>query len=439
MAPRRIDARDLPPATPLARRLARAAAQTVTIEHDGEPIEARLGEPVALSLAAAGRLSLARSPKYHRPRGASCMRGACDGCLVRVGDTPGVMACRVGAASGMKVTSQNAFPTAGVDVFGVTDWFFPKHMDHHRLMVGFGDAINRTMQSFARRMAGLGTLPESPGGVVAHAEVSVDVLVVGAGSAGCAAADTLAARGLSVLLVDEEPAAGGSRRDRVDDAGPFPAPAGAVRAMREASAVATYANGTLVLCDGAITLVSARARLFATGTHDLVGTFARNDLPGIFTARAFSKALCHGVLLGERVAIVGASAWAAALHEALREAKVRVEWAPEAELVEARGARAVHGAVVREGQRTRSIKCDALVTAEEPVAAYELAGQAGAGLAWDDARRCFAPRSDDDGATAAAGVYVAGSLRKRFASHGEREADGVRVALRIARDLGGAP
>ncbi len=440
MAPRRIEARDLPVEHPLARRLLRAAreARNVTIEHDGRPVEAREGEPLALSLAAAGRLLLARSPKYHRPRGAACLRGECDGCLVRLDDTPGVMACRVGAASGMKVTSQNAFPSAGLDVFGVTDWFFPKHMDHHNLMVGFGDALNRTMQVFARRMSGLGTLPEEASSVVAHTERDVDVLVVGAGSSGLAAARELASKGLSVLLVEEDRSLGGDRLDRIDD-DPVIAPLpDSVEVLSDASAVATFDNGTLVLRGGAITRVRARARLFATGTHDLIGSFARNDLPGIFTARAFSRALTRGVLLGERVLIVGTSTWGAIIFEALTAMSVRVTWAREAELVEAIGSRHVVEAVVREGASTRALKCDALVTAEEPVSAYELAGQAGACLAWDGLRRAFTPQSDAEGATDAAGVYVAGSMRRRFASRAERADDGARVARRIARDLGGA-
>ena len=76
MAPRRIDARALPATHPLARRLAAAAVPvTVTLEHDGVAVTAHEGEPVALALAAAGRLTLARSPKYHRARGPSCLRG----------------------------------------------------------------------------------------------------------------------------------------------------------------------------------------------------------------------------------------------------------------------------------------------------------------------------------------------------------------------------
>ncbi len=434
MAPRRIDPSALPASHPLARRLASApAAVTVTLEHDGLAVPAREGEPVALALLAAGHLTLARSPKYHRARGPTCLRGACDGCLVRIDDTPGVMACQTAVRPGMKVRSQNSFPSARFDVLQVTDWFFPKHLDHHHLMVGFGGAINRTMQSFARQMAGIGSLPEQSGEVVPHHERDVDVLVVGAGASGTAAADALHAAGLSVLLVEEDDATGGAERDRCDRA-EAPSPPRA-ETLTRAAAVATYDSGTLVLHDGAIVRVRARARVFANGCHDPVGTFIRNDLPGIFTARAFSRALVRGVLPGERVALVGPHPWAPALHDALTALGVEVTRST-GELLEAEGRTNVTAVTVREGDVTRTIDCDALVSADLPTAAYELAGQAGAALAWEADRGCFVPRADDDGATAQPGVYVTGTLRAPWATAAERAADGARVAARVRRDLG---
>lgn len=435
MAPRRIDARALPSALPLAQRLAAAPAPvTVTLEHDGVAVTAHEGEPVALALAAAGHLTLARSPKYHRARGPSCLRGACDGCLVRVDDTPGVMACHAAVRPGMIVRSQNSFPSARFDVLQVTDWFFPRHLDHHHLMTGFGAAINRTMQTVARQMAGIGSLPEQSGGVVPHATRDVDVLVVGAGAAGTAAADRLHAAGLSVLVVEEDDAAGGRDRDRCDaTAGPAPPRA---ETLTRAAAVATYDRGTLVAREGAVLLVRARARLFANGCHDPVGTFPRNDLPGIFTTRAFSRALVRGVLLGERVVLAGGHPWHEALGEALEALGARVTRVA-GEVLGAAGRSAVTAVTVRDGDAARRLDCDALVTGESSTAAYELAGQAGAALGWEPARRCFVPRADADGATAQAGVYVAGTVRAPGGTTAERAADGARVAGRILADLGG--
>ena len=434
MSPRRILPTDLSPHTPLARRLAaQTIAERVTVDHDGAAIAAVAGEPLAVALLAAERLTLARSAKYHRPRGAMCLRGDCDGCLVRVDGVPNVMSCQTPVRAGMTVQSQNAFPTASVDVLRVTDWFFPKHLDHHHLFVGFGAAVNRTMQVFARRMSGLGTLPDAIASFPPAEAVTVDALVVGGGTSGVACANALARDGASVLLVEEREGPGGQRRDDPTDDGAYAACDPAVRARYGAGAVATYDGETLVIdADGHGVTVRARARVFATGSRAAVGTFPQNDVPGVFTARAFALALCHGVLGGERVALVGDGPFARAIATTLG---ARVTHSPDATVVEAHGGRAVRGATLREGGRTRTVKCDALVIDGEVGAAYELAGQAGARVRWCEARRCFEPEGDAEGATAYPGVYVTGSLRDGAADQAARARDGAAVGARVSRDL----
>ena len=59
-------------------------APDCTIAVDGRRIPARTGEPITSALLAAGRPLLARSAKYHRPRGPFCLAGSCGSCLVRV-------------------------------------------------------------------------------------------------------------------------------------------------------------------------------------------------------------------------------------------------------------------------------------------------------------------------------------------------------------------
>lgn len=435
MAPRRILPADLPPDSAFARRLvAHRPTARVTVDHDGSPVDAVAGEPLAVALLGAGTLTLARSVKYHRPRGAMCLRGDCDGCLVRLDGVPNVMACQTPVRAGMVVQSQNAFPTAGLDVLRVTDWFFPKHLDHHHLLVQFGGALNRTMQVFARRMAGLGTLPDAVAAFPRAELVTVDALVVGAGSSGVACANAIARGGASVLLVDEREGPGGTRRDDPTDDAAYPGCDPAVTARYGAGAVATYEDETLLLHDGRGVSVRARARVFATGCRESVGTFPQNDVPGVFTARACALALCHGVLCGERVVVVGDGPFARALVAALG---ARVTHAPGAAVVEALGGRAVRGATLREGARTWKVKCDALVIDGEDSAAYELAGQAGARVLWSDGRRCFVPESDADGATNYTGVYVTGSLRWGRRAPDARARDGALTGARVLRDLEG--
>ena len=131
----------------------------VTLHFDGETVVAERGEPAAVALLAAGHSVLARSPKFHRPRGPACLRAACDGCLARVDGEPNVMTCRVPAAEGTRIETQNVVGSRDTDLLRMADWFFPEGMNHHELFAGV-PGVQRVMQAFARRVAGLGKLPQ---------------------------------------------------------------------------------------------------------------------------------------------------------------------------------------------------------------------------------------------------------------------------------------
>src|ERR1019366_7626731 len=166
----------------------------VTMLLDDAPVVAEHGEPVAVALVAAGHLALARSPKFHRPRGPSCFRSACDGCLARVDGVPNVMTCRIPSREGLAIETQNVVGSNETDLLRVADWFFPEGMNHHELLAGV-PGLQRVFQGFARRVADIGRLPDAVVPPRAARRREVDVLVVGAGPAGMGAATALAARG----------------------------------------------------------------------------------------------------------------------------------------------------------------------------------------------------------------------------------------------------
>jgi sarcosine oxidase subunit alpha len=107
-------------------RRTRALRDPVTIYLDGEAVPAERGEPLAVALVASDYVTLARSPKLHRPRGPSCLRGGCDGCLARVDGAPNVMTCLRPARGGERIEAQNVVGTRRADLLRVTDWFFPQ-------------------------------------------------------------------------------------------------------------------------------------------------------------------------------------------------------------------------------------------------------------------------------------------------------------------------
>lgn len=77
--------------------------RAVRIAVNGASVDACEGEPLAISLAAAGILVLRSSPIQGAPRAMFCLMGVCQECLVHVDGTP-VEACLEPVRDGMNVT-----------------------------------------------------------------------------------------------------------------------------------------------------------------------------------------------------------------------------------------------------------------------------------------------------------------------------------------------
>jgi sarcosine oxidase subunit alpha len=376
----------------------------VTIVLDGEPVQAERGEPVAATLIAAGKIALARSAKFHRPRGPACLRAACDGCLARVDDRPNVMTCMVPAAEGTTVKTQNTLGSRELDLLRVTDWFFPNGMNHHELFAGV-PGLQGILQSFARRVAGLGKLPAEVSPARAATRREADVVVVGSGAAGMAIAARAAEAGRAVELLDDALAPGGTLSALSgEDAAPW-APlrerfracvgGGAVRLRPSTTAAAVYGDDLLVAGTEGAEVVRARALVLAPGAHDGVLAFEGNDLPGVLSARAAAWLLGRGVAVGQRIVVCldeDATGTGLAFVNAAARAKLAVEVVRGAPL-RADGTARVKAVVVAEGGRERRIKADALVIDAPRAPAYELCEQAGARLI--HAPRGFVPQVDD--------------------------------------------
>jgi sarcosine oxidase subunit alpha len=383
----------------------------VELSHDGERIVARRGEPLALSLLAADRVLLSRSPKLHRPRGPYCLRGACEGCLVRVNGLPNLPACRVLVQGGEEVETQNVLGTRETDLLAAADFLFPQGVDHHRLLAGVR-GLGPLVGNFARRIAGLGRVADRAPAPQQAERLELPALIIGGGRRGLAAAARLGKR---ATLVDDGQALGGAltaldpprATELIEQARTAGArllsPANVLSLSREPEDGSGRITALIVAADKTF-VARCESVLLAAGRHDAVPAFPNNDLPGIFSARAALLAWRNDVLVGSRIAVVGSGRYATRLVEQMEGAVELVQLDAD-NVVRAIGRERISGVEVRTEDGTRRIKVNALAFDGPGAPSFELGVQAGA-LVDFDLKAGYFPRADPDGKLAE-GLYLA--------------------------------
>ncbi|WP_375486213.1 2Fe-2S iron-sulfur cluster-binding protein [uncultured Jatrophihabitans sp.] len=238
-----------------------------------------------------------------------------------------------------------------------------------------------------------------------------DVLVVGGGPAGTAAAREAAEGGRRVLLVDDQPELGGATLGTA--AGPDLPDLTAVRVLTRTTAFGWYDDNLVLAVEKRPETAATRQRVWrirarevavATGAQERPIAFANNDLPGVLLAGA-ARTYLHrfGVLVGDRVVVFTAHDGTVDVVDDLRAAgaHVRVVDARDGVLVsEALGTERVTGVRLSSGEQ---LVCDALLVSGGWSPAAQLYSQARGALAWDADLLALRP------ATTVPGVRVVGA------------------------------
>jgi sarcosine oxidase subunit alpha len=421
---------------------------------NGKSFTAFEGDTIASALAAAGVTTFSRSFKYHRRRGLMCVAGRCPNCLVQVGDRPNVRACATPVMAGMKVTSQNAWPSLERDVMSLVqrvERFLPVGFYYKTFMRP--QSLWPTYERTIRRATGLGRVdpqskPEHPAKIYKHA----DVAVIGGGPAGISAARAAAQTGARVILLEAESALGGHLRwtqpDQID-ANPLP---DNVEILTDTTVIGIYDD----LWIGAaqrdqLIKLRARAVVFATGTYDIPLPFENNDLPGVRLGSGVLRlARLWGVRPGSRAVVVSSNRRGLQTALDLRDlgcdmaavidarpdpdpdwvtqlAGAGITVQPGTVITRAYGRERVEGAEVS----GTKVDCDLIVVCADSAPANELLFQSGAKLAWDAGCGAFIP------AELPPGVFVAGGVtgtQDVAAITREGEAAGLQAALAAGCD-----
>ncbi len=305
---------------------------------DGVAYGGHPGDTLASALLANGVRLMARSFKYHRPRGVLSSGSEEPNALVtlRTGARrePNTRATGIELYDGLTATSQNRWPSLRSDVLSVND------LGSRFLGAGFYYKTFMWPKSFwekvyepaIRRAAGLGRLSMQPDpDLYDKGYLHADLLVVGSGPAGLAAALTAGRAGARVILAEEDARPGGrllmetdalADQAGADWAGAAMAELASlpnVRVMTRTSVFGVFDHGIYGAlernADGrpeprpheprqTLWRIYATRGLVCAGAIERPIAFANNDRPGIMLAGAVRAYLNRwGVAAGRRVAI----------------------------------------------------------------------------------------------------------------------------------------
>ena len=185
---------------------------------DGAALTGFAGDTLASALLANGVHLVGRSFKYHRPRGILSAGAEEPNALVTIDrgggrETPNLRATEVELYDGLAATSQNRWPSLAFDAGAVSDALsplFPAGFYYKTFMAPAGFWA-RFYEPAIRASAGLGRAPRAPDpDRYLQRFAHCDVLVVGAGPAGLAAALAAASSGARVIICDGQAEFGGS-------------------------------------------------------------------------------------------------------------------------------------------------------------------------------------------------------------------------------------
>jgi len=316
---------------------------------DGRAYHARPRDTLASALLANGVRLMGRSFKYHRPRGVLAAGSEEPNALVEVdrgggARTPNLRATQVELYDGLVARSQNRFPSLAFDVQAVNDFaapllpagfYYKTFMGPHGMKQG--GAWAKLYEPVIRRAAGLGRAPDRPDpDHYASRYAHCDVLVVGSGPAGLAAAEAASADGARVMLCDEQPRFGGSlladRSARIDGASAsdwVAARLGALAARRDVvlltrTTVFGWYPGNMIGLAQRLTdhlpnpdpalprerlwQVGAKQVVVAAGAIERPLVFPGNDRPGVMLADAVrTYAVRYGAAAGRRAVFATSS------------------------------------------------------------------------------------------------------------------------------------
>jgi methylglutamate dehydrogenase subunit C len=190
--------------------------QTICFHFDGLPYLGHPGDTLASALLANNVRLMGRSFKYHRPRGPIAAGSEEPNALVelRAGARlePNTRATTTELFDGLIARSQNRWPSLRFDAMAINDRLSPFFAAgfYYKTFMWPAAFWEKVYEPIIRRAAGLGSLSvQDDPDAYDKGFLHCDLLIIGAGPSGIAAAVTAARSGARVILADEDFRMGG--------------------------------------------------------------------------------------------------------------------------------------------------------------------------------------------------------------------------------------
>ncbi|MEL7276368.1 MAG: sarcosine oxidase subunit alpha family protein [Pseudomonadota bacterium] len=307
--------------------------RTLKFRFDGTQLTGHPGDTLASALLANDVRLVARSFKYHRPRGVVTAGSEEPNALMQIGQgravSPNTRATVQELYNGLRAESQNRYPSLAVDFLQVNDFLssFLSAGFYYKTFMWPKALWEKLYEPAIRKAAGLGALSgKDAEELFDTAYAHCDLLVIGSGPAGLMAALTAGRAGARVILAEEDFVFGGRLLSERLEVGGQSCPewaAGAVveldalpnvALMRRTTVTGAYDGGTFGALErvadhmatppefcprNTFWRIAAKRTVLAGGAIERGIAFPWNDRPGVMTAGAVRSylnrfAVCPG-------------------------------------------------------------------------------------------------------------------------------------------------
>ena len=297
-------------------------SRTINFTFDGKTYQGHPGDTLASALLANGVTLMGRSFKYHRPRGCLTAGSEEPNAIVELRDgarrEPNTRATMAELYEGLTATSQNRWPSLKFDVQSVNQLLSPWLTAgfYYKTFMWPKSFWEPVYEKFIRKSAGLGAAAtDADPDTYEHSHAHCDVLIVGGGVAGLAAALAAGRSGVRTILVEEQAALGGatSPLDDVDGQTALDwiaeteaelAALDNVTIMTRTCLFGYYDHNVLAALERVsdhlaepaegqprqrMWTIRAKEVVLACGSHERAMVFDNNDKPGVMLSTAVRK------------------------------------------------------------------------------------------------------------------------------------------------------